>query len=54
MITDIYTGAKKGVIQITLNTAWSMTDLSKKINGANNVTQAFAVYEVKEAEPAQA
>jgi hypothetical protein len=31
-----------------------MTDLSKKINGANNVTQAFAVYEVKEQEPAQA
>jgi HK97 family phage major capsid protein len=51
MITDIYTGAKKNVTQITLNTAWSMTDLSKKINGANNVTQAFAVYEVKEAEP---
>ena len=46
MITDIYTGAKKGVVQITLNTAWSMTDLSKKINGANNVTQAFALYEV--------
>ncbi len=54
MITDIYTGAKKNVTQITLNTAWSMTDLSKKINGANNVTQAFAVYEVKEAEPSQA
>ena len=46
MITDIYTGAKKNVTQITLNTAWSMTDLSKKINGANNVTQAFALYEV--------
>ena len=51
MITDIYTGAKKNVTQITLNTAWSMTDLSKKINGANNVTQAFAVYEVVEEEP---
>jgi hypothetical protein len=25
-----------------------MTDLSKKINGANNVTQAFALYEVTE------
>jgi hypothetical protein len=48
MITDIYTGAKKNVTQITLNTAWSMTDLSKKINGANNVTQAFALYEVTE------
>lgn len=54
MITDIYTGAKKNVTQITLNTAWSMTDLSKKINGANNVTQAFAVYEVTEPEPSQA
>jgi HK97 family phage major capsid protein len=51
MITDIYTGAKKNVTQITLNTAWSFTDLSKKINGANNVTQAFAIYEVVEEEP---
>jgi hypothetical protein len=31
-----------------------MTDLSKKINGANNTTQAFALYEVKEAEATQA
>ena len=54
MITDIYTGAKKNVTQITLNTAWSMTDLSKKINGANNVTQAFAIYEVVEEEPTTA
>lgn len=53
MITDIYTGAKKNVTQITLNTAWSMTDLSKKINGANNVTQAFAIYEVTEPEAGQ-
>ena len=51
MVTDIYTGAKKNVTQVTLNTAWSITDLSKKINGANNVTQAFAVYEVVEEEP---
>ena len=51
MITDIYTSAKKNVTQITLNTAWSMTDLSKKINGANNETQAFAIYEVTEEEP---
>jgi hypothetical protein len=28
-----------------------MSDLSKFINGANNTTQAFALYEVKEAEP---
>ena len=51
MVTDIYTGAKKNVTQVTLNTAWSITDLSKKINGANNVTQAFALYEVVEEEP---
>ena len=51
MVTDIYTGAKKNVTQVTLNTAWSITDLSKKINGANNVTQAFALYEVIEEEP---
>jgi HK97 family phage major capsid protein len=51
MVTDIYTGATKGVTRVTLNTAWSMTDLSKKINGANNVTQAFAIYEVTGAEP---
>ena len=53
MITDIYTGAKKNVTQITLNTAWSMTDLSKKINGANNETQAFAIYQVTEPEASQ-
>ena len=51
MVTDIYTGAKKNVTQVTINTAWSLTDLSKKINGANNVTQAFALYEVIEEEP---
>lgn len=54
MVVDIYTGAKKNVTQVTLNTAWSMTDLSKKINGANNVTQAFALYEVVEPEPTNA
>jgi HK97 family phage major capsid protein len=43
--------AKKNITQITLNTAWSMTDLSKYINGANNTTQAFALYEVVEEEP---
>ena len=43
--------AKKNVTQITLNTAWSMTDISKYINGANNETQAFALYEVVEEEP---
>jgi hypothetical protein len=43
--------AKKNITAVTLNTAWSFTDLSKYINGANNVTQAFAIYEVTGAEP---
>ena len=43
--------AKKNLTAVTLNSAWSMTDLSTKINGANGTTQAFALYEVKEAEP---
>jgi HK97 family phage major capsid protein len=43
--------AKKGLTAVTLNSAWSMTDLSVYINGANNETQAFALYEVKEEEP---
>lgn len=46
--------AKKNLTAVTLNTAWSMTDLSTYINGANNTTQAFALYEVKEAEAEQA
>ena len=43
--------AKKNVTAVTLNSAWSFTDLSKYINGANNTTQAFALYEVVEEEP---
>ena len=43
--------AKKNLTAVTLNSSWSMTDLSTKINGANGTTQAFALYEVKEAEP---
>lgn len=43
--------AKKNLTAITINSAWSFTDLSKYINGANNTTQAFALYEVTEAEP---
>lgn len=38
--------AKKNITAVTLNTAWSMTDLSVYINGANNTTQAFATYAV--------
>ena len=43
--------AKKNITAVTLNTAWSFTDLSKYINGANNTTQAFALYKVVGAEP---
>jgi HK97 family phage major capsid protein len=43
--------AKKNLTAITINSAWSFTDLSKYINGANNTTQAFALYEVTEPEP---
>ena len=52
---DPITGAKKNVTQLTLNSAWSMTDLSTHINGGDpqtsgNVTtyptQAFALYKV--------
>ena len=50
--------AKKNLTAVTLNTAWSMTDLSTHINGGTPVTdgqghttyptQAFALYEVVE------
>lgn len=52
--------AKKNLTAVTLNTAWSFTDLSTHINGGDPVTgsdgqityptQAFALYEVAEAE----
>ena len=51
MVVDPVTLADKGVTRVILNTAWSMTDLSVYINGANGTTQAFALYEVVEAEP---
>lgn len=50
---DYLTGAKKGVTNVTLNTAWSMTDLSLYINGgkpegnpAVYPTQAFGLYKI--------
>jgi HK97 family phage major capsid protein len=43
--------AKKNITAVTINTAWSMTDISVYINGANNVSQAFGLYKVVEAEP---
>lgn len=46
--------AKKNITAVTINTAWSMTDISVYINGANNVSQAFGLYKVVEAEPTTA
>ena len=41
--------SKKNITAITLNTAFSMTDLSIYINGAGGTTQAFACYAVMDA-----
>lgn len=38
--------AKKNITAVTLNTAWSMTDISTYINGAKNVSQAFGLYKI--------
>ncbi len=46
MVVDPITLADRNVTRVILNTAWSFTDLSKYINGANNTTQAFARYVV--------
>jgi hypothetical protein len=43
--------AKKNITAVTINTAWSMTDISVYINGANNESQAFGLYKVVEPEP---
>ena len=43
--------AKKNITAITINTAWSMTDISVYINGANNTSQAFGLYKIVEEEP---
>ena len=57
MVIDPLTQADKGVTRLVLNTAWSFTDLSTRINGGqpttdgsgNTVypTQAFALYTVE-------
>ena len=46
--------AKKNITAVTINTAWSMTDISVYINGANNESQAFGLYKVVEDEPTTA
>ena len=43
--------AKKNITAVTINTAWSMTDISVYINGANNESQAFGLYKIVEPEP---
>ena len=42
--------AKKNITAVTINTAWSMTDISVYINGANNESQAFGLYKIVEEE----
>lgn len=54
LVIDPITQADKNVTRVVLNTAWSMTDLSVYINGANNTTQAFALYTVADAAAAAA
>ena len=49
MFVDPVTLCDYNITRVVLNTAWSFTDLSKYINGANNVTQAFALYSVQNA-----
>ena len=46
--------AKKNITAVTINTAFSMTDLSVFINGANNQSQAFGLYKIVEGEPTTA
>ena len=53
MVIDPVTSAKDNVTHVILNTAWSMTDLSVYINGANNESQAFGLYKIVEAEPTE-
>lgn len=42
--------AKKNITAVTINTAWSMTDISVYINGADNESQAFGLYKIVETE----
>lgn len=49
LLVDPITLADKNITRVVLNTAWSMTDLSVYINGANGETQAFALYTVANA-----
>lgn len=47
-VIDPLTLADRNITRVILNTAWSITDLSTKINGAEgDKTQAFALYKVE-------
>ncbi|MBQ1774668.1 MAG: phage major capsid protein [Prevotella sp.] len=56
-VIDPLTLADRNITRVILNTAWSMTDLSTRINGGEETatgsgvykTQAFALYKVEEA-----
>ena len=53
LVIDPITLADKNVTRVILNTAWSMTDLSVYINGADNESQAFGLYKIVEPEPTE-
>jgi HK97 family phage major capsid protein len=54
LVVDPITLAGNNVTRVILNTAWSMTDLSVYINGADNESQAFGLYKIVEDEPTTA
>ena len=53
MTIDPITLADKNVTRVILNTAWSMTDLSVYINGADKESQAFGLFKVVESEASE-
>jgi hypothetical protein len=58
MVIDPVTLADRNITRVILNTAFSLTDLSVYINGGTPSgdvypTQAFALYEVAQAEPTE-
>ena len=53
LVVDPITLAGNNVTRVILNTAWSMTDLSVYINGADNESQAFGLYKIVETEPSE-
>ena len=55
LTVDPLTLSDRNITRVVLNTAWSITDLSTKVNGAEgDKTQAFALYKVENYEPLSA